>query len=97
MYGLDWAGRGGRAHPASALQYTGVAALENATGATPARARRSGEMTFSYTAAGVVHHVWYMDAAAVAQRIALARRHGLDAGLWRLGEEDQRMWGAADV
>lgn len=93
MYGLDWAGRGGRADPAVALQYSQVAALAAAVGATPARDPRSGEVTFAYTRDGVLHHVWYMDATAVAQRIAIARRYGLGAGVWRLGEEDPGVWG----
>lgn len=94
LYGLDWAGRGGPAHPASALQYAGVTALAGAVGAVPTRDASSGEMTFVYTRAGVEHHVWYLDARAVAQRIAIAHRYGLGAGVWRLGEEDQAMWGA---
>ncbi len=96
MYGLDWAGGREPAHPAEpavAMQYSQVAALAAAVGATPTRDPRSGEMTFAYTRAGVPHHVWYMDAAAVAQRIAIARRYGLAAGVWRLGAEDQAMWG----
>jgi spore germination protein YaaH len=92
MYGLDWPGRGGRAQPATALQFSGVAALVAAVGAAPARDPRSGEMTFSYLRRGVAHHVWYMDARAVAQRVALARRYGLAAGVWRLGQEDQALW-----
>ena len=97
MYGLDWAAGGGPAHPASALQYAGVIALAHSVGATPARDRASGEMTFSYTRAGLAHHVWYLDAHAIAQRLRLARRFGLAAGLWRLGEEDQEIWGPGEV
>jgi spore germination protein YaaH len=90
MYGLDWGARGA---PASALQYAGVLALAQSVGAAPARDPRSGEMTFAYTRAGVAHRVWYLDATAVTARIALARRYGLAAGVWRLGEEDQGVWG----
>jgi hypothetical protein len=97
MYGLDWAGRGGRARPATALQYSGVIDLARSVGATPLRDPASGELTFAYTRAGVTHHVWYLDARAIAQRVAIARRLGLAAGLWRLGEEDQEVWGAPGV
>jgi len=97
MYGLDWPARGGPAHPATALQYAGVLALAHTVSATPTRDPASGEMTFSYTRAGVIHHVWYLDARAIAARLALARRFGLAAGLWRLGEEDQEVWGAPGV
>jgi spore germination protein YaaH len=93
MYGLDWAAHGGVTHPAAALQYAGVLARARSFGATPTRDRASGEMTFSYTRAGVTHHVWYLDAHAIAQRLDVARRFGLAGGLWRLGEEDQEVWG----
>jgi spore germination protein YaaH len=97
MYGLDWPARGGPARPASALQYAGIVALARAVGATPVRDPASGEMTFSYTRAGVVHHVWYLDAHAIAQRLGIARRFGLASGVWRLGEEDQELWGLPGV
>jgi spore germination protein YaaH len=97
MYGLDWAGRGGPARPATALQYSGVIALARSVGATPARDPASGEMTFAYARARVTHHVWYLDARAIAQRIAIARRYGLGAGVWRLGEEDQEIWDAPGI
>ena len=97
LYGLDWARGGQRAQPATALQYAGVTALARSVGALPARDPRSGEMTFPYTRGGIAHRVWYLDARAVAQRIAIARRYGLGAGLWRLGEEDQGIWGLPGV
>ncbi len=100
MYGLDWGRSKEPAHPADpavALQYAGIASLAASVGATPARDPRSGEMTFAYTRGGVAHRVWYMDAAAIAQRIAIARRYGLGAGVWRLGEEDQGVWVAPGV
>jgi spore germination protein YaaH len=96
MYGLDWPGDGGRGDPASALQYSGALALAHSVGAVPERDRASGEMTFSYTRAGVLHHVWFMDARAIAARLSIARVFGLDGGVWRLGEEDQALWGAAN-
>jgi len=97
MYGLDWAARGGAAHPANALQYAGVIALAHSVKATPARDPVSGEMTFSYASVGVAHHVWYLDAHAIAQRLGIARRFGLAGGLWRLGEEDQEVWGLPGI
>jgi spore germination protein YaaH len=94
LYGLDWPGPGGPGDPATALQYAGVLALARAVHATPARDPASGEMTFAYTRARVAHRVWFLDARAVSERLALARRFGLAAGVWRLGEEDQALWGA---
>lgn len=92
MYGLDWPLPGGRPHRATALQYTSILALARSVGATPARDPRSGEMTLAYTRAGVPHRAWYLDARAILDRIAVARRYGLAAGVWRLGEEDQALW-----
>jgi spore germination protein YaaH len=97
MYGLDWAAHGGPAHPATALQYAAVIALAHSAGGRPARDPASGEMTFSYNRAGLAHHVWYLDAQAIAQRLGIARRFGLAVGLWRLGEEDQEIWGLPGV
>ena len=96
MYGLDWpaaaAGRSSRQPPASALRYASVIALADSVGVIPRRDRSVDEMTFSYTRAGVRHRVWYMDAGAVADRLRIARAHGLAAGVWRLGGEDQGLW-----
>jgi spore germination protein YaaH len=92
MYGLDWPVGGGARHHATALQYAGVLALAHSVSATPVRDPASGEMTFAYTRAGVPHRVWYLDARAILDRLLIARRYGLAAGLWRLGEEDQALW-----
>jgi spore germination protein YaaH len=92
LYGLDWPVRGASPRRATALQYTGVIALAQSVRAVPVRDPSSGDLTFAYTRAGVAHRVWYMDARAVLARIAIARRFGLAAGVWRLGEEDQALW-----
>jgi spore germination protein YaaH len=97
MYGLDWPARGGPRDPASALQYSGVLALARSVAATPARDPASGELTFTYSRGGVAHHVWFMDARAIATALGIARRFGLAAGVWRLGEEDQEVWGLPGV
>ncbi len=97
MYGLDWAARGGAPHPATALQYAEVIALARSVGATPVRDPASGEMTFAYARSGVSHHVWYLDAHAISQCLRVAQRFGLASGVWRLGEEDQEVWGLPGV
>jgi spore germination protein YaaH len=100
MYGLDWPAGGGvssRRPPATALRNASVLALAHSVGATPRRERAVDEMTFAYTRAGVTHRVWYMDAQAVADRLRIARAHGLTAGVWRLGGEDQGLWSSAPV
>ncbi len=99
MYGLDWPvptapsphAPSLRAR-ATALQFTDVIALAHSTGATPVLDRSVDEPTFAYTQAGVKHSVWYMDARSITDRLRLAREYGLQAGVWRLGEEDQGMW-----
>ncbi|HXM86138.1 MAG TPA: glycosyl hydrolase family 18 protein [Solirubrobacteraceae bacterium] len=96
MYGLDWSDGGGRAHPATAYQYTSVVALAHAEHAVVRRDPASGELTFTYTdAAGAPHVVWCMDATSVVALLRIARQHGLATGLWRLGEEDQLLWSSA--
>ncbi|HEY2537144.1 MAG TPA: glycosyl hydrolase family 18 protein [Solirubrobacteraceae bacterium] len=103
MYGLDWPVSGRRVpltgvsspSRAEALQYANVLALAHATGATPLRDRKVDEMTFAYTRTGVTHRVWYMDPRAIEDRLRIARAHGLGAGVWRLGAEDQALWSSA--
>jgi spore germination protein YaaH len=97
MYGLDWPLPGGRPQRATALQYAPILALAQSVGATPVRDPRSGEMTFAYTRAGVPHRVWYLDGRAILDRIDIAHRDGLAAGVWRLGEEDQALWSSSGL
>jgi spore germination protein YaaH len=96
MYGLDWAAGGGKAHPATAYQYQDIVTLAHAQHAHVSSDPASHELTFEYTdAARVPHLVWSMDAAADAALLRIAHAHGLTAGLWRLGREDQALWTSA--
>jgi spore germination protein YaaH len=98
MYGLDWAGSGGPAHNGVAYQYNGIVALAHAEHAVVRRDPASAELTFDYTdTAGAPHEVWSMDATAVAALLRIAHAHGLATGLWRLGEEDQRVWSSSQI
>jgi spore germination protein YaaH len=101
MYGLDWPvqerSSSPRRPPATAIQYANVQVLLATTGAKPMLDRSVDELTFAYQRAGVEHRVWYLDAQAIAARLAIARAHGLGAGLWRLGEEDQALWSSPPV
>ena len=98
MYGLDWDDGGGPAHPGVAYQYTGIVALAHAQHAVVRRDPASAELTFGYTdAEGASHEVWSMDATAVAALLRIAHDHGLATGLWRLGEEDQRLWSSSQI
>jgi len=86
-----------RQPPAAALQYANVQELLATTGAKPVLDQSVDELTFAYTQAGVEHRVWYLDAQAIAARLAIARAHGLGVGVWRLGEEDQSIWSSSPV
>jgi spore germination protein len=90
MYGLDWATN----HPTIARQYDSTIALARHVGAEPLRDRTDDELTFAYQAEGVSHRVWYLDARAVLDRLKVARAAGLVVGVWRLGHEDQTLWGS---
>jgi spore germination protein YaaH len=94
LYAMDWPDGGGTAHPASSYQYADAMNLAASLGVTPTYDPTSDALTFSYTdAAGVPHVVWLTDAATEADRISLAQASGLGGvGMWRLGEEDQRLW-----
>ncbi len=56
------------------------------------RCANEARPTPQYARAGIPHRVWYTDARAVLDRLLIARRYGLAAGVWRLGEEDQALW-----
>lgn len=94
MYGLDWS-EGAPASLATAYEFSGIVALARSVGAVPSRDGASQEMTFTYTAVGVTHRVWYLDARAVLALLRIGRAHGLSVGIWRLGAEDQRLWSSS--
>jgi spore germination protein YaaH len=94
LYGMDWPNGGGPANKATALEYADVRALIARYGATPALDPQADAWMFSYRdAAGTLHEVWYPDAATVGRRVEMARNRGLGIGFWRLGAEDQNVWG----
>jgi spore germination protein YaaH len=95
MYGMDWPDGGGEA---AALEYTEVRALATRYGARPVLDPLADAWTFTYAdSAGVRHEVWYPDASTIARRVGLARDRGLGVGFWRLGSEDQRVWGDSQI
>lgn len=94
MYGMDWPAGGGPQHPATALEFTDVQSLMASVGAAPAWDSLAAAPHFSYIdAQGVGHDVWYTDAATLDAHIRLARDRGMGFGVWRLGREDQTIWG----
>jgi spore germination protein YaaH len=93
MYGFDWAGNGGVGNEATPLEYADIQALISRVGATPRFDTPSQEWTFTYSAGGQTHTVWYLDSRAIGERFALARNRGLGGvGVWHLGNEDQSTW-----
>jgi spore germination protein YaaH len=93
MYGMDWPRTSGTGAPATALEYSDVAALSARVGVPAAYDATAHETHFAYTdAAGVRHQVWASNAGAVLERMRLFRSNGYGIGVWRLGREDQAMW-----
>jgi spore germination protein YaaH len=93
LYGMDWPAGGGTAHPATALHFAEIQALIAREGGAPQYVADKHSWRYRYTdAAGVPHDVWYSDARAVGDRVALARERGLKVGFWRVGQEDERIW-----
>ncbi len=93
LYAMDWAGGGGSAHPATSYEYADAMALAGSTGAAQQLDATSDGMSFGFTAPdGALHAVWFADATTVGRRFALAASRGMGFGVWRLGQEDQRIW-----
>ena len=93
LYGIDWPAGGGTAHPGTPLEYADVMRLAASVGATPTVHPVAQAPMFRYTASdGVQHEVWYVDAASLAKRFALAQSLGLRVAVWRLGNEDPAVW-----
>ena len=98
MYGFDWAANGGSANPGVPYEHDDIMALAARVGVTPGRDESGREGYFAYTdAGGVGHRVWYLDARAIRERIDLFRSRGYQAGLWRLGREDQTLWSGPGI
>ena len=50
------------------------------------------EPTFTYSAGGTVHTVYYATGASIAERLGYYRSKGYGMGMWRLGREDPSIW-----
>ncbi len=88
-YGYDWP-QGAIASPISIPEALARAA---AVKAAPRRDPASGEMSFVYREGGVVHTIWFPDAAAAAAQVTAARALGVNRfALWRMGLEDPAIW-----
>lgn len=93
LYGMDWPAGGGPSHPGTGLYYDQIGALAARYGVSGTYDADRRAFHLGYTdEGGVAHDVWYSDAGAVGDRVALAREGGLGVGFWRIGQEDERIW-----
>lgn len=88
-YGYDWGSDGSNAVvPAAEAE-----GLARRYGTRLAWDDASSEPTFTYWRGGVKHEVWVENSYAVELRLALAARYRLGGvALWRLGQEEDRLW-----
>ena len=93
LYAMDWPAGGGVANPATSYEHADAMALAQAKGVTARLDAPTDGLTFRYADPdGTAHDVWFADATTVERRFALATARGLGIGVWRLGQEDQRLW-----
>lgn len=90
VYGYDWVETG--TMPRS-LTYREAINLAREHGATIVYNEQAQEPTFTYTANGARHTVWFEDARSFSAKLDLVFEYNL-AGIavWRLGQEDPRIW-----
>lgn len=77
------------------VSYKTATELATAQRVSPVR-NSAGEMSFSYQKDGKTRLVWYSDAQAIADKVALAKKLGLKGvALFRIdGESDPKLWTA---
>jgi spore germination protein YaaH len=94
LYGMDWPNGGGsKANEAKGLHYSEIQALIARTGQQPVFDPQARAWHLAYRDLdGTPRDLWYSDATAVGDRVALAREAGLKVGFWRIGQEDERIW-----
>jgi spore germination protein YaaH len=92
LYGMDWANGGGAANPGTGRHYSEIQALIARTGARPEFDPTRNAWVVRYSENGASHELWYSDANAVGDRMALARDRGMGVGFWRIGQEDEGIW-----
>ncbi|MCF6095414.1 glycosyl hydrolase family 18 protein [Thermovorax subterraneus] len=91
VYGYDWVETGGMPRT---LSYQSAVNLARQYGATILYDEDAQESTFTYTADGVRHIVWFEDSRSFSVKLDLAIRYNLGGiGVWRLGLEDPGVWG----
>jgi spore germination protein YaaH len=92
MYGYDWVNNG-QAGNAPTVTDVAAVALAKAHGVTPTYDHANSQNTFTYTANGVSHVVWYMGNRSARARVNLAQTDHLSGvALWQLGDEEASFW-----
>lgn len=92
-YGYDWPA-GGTGSEVSMAQAEELAASH---GVKATMDTVSQSPTFSYTANGVKHTVWFEDDQSIANLAALVQTYGLKGvAVWHLGAEDAGFWKAVE-
>lgn len=88
-YGYDWSSKG-----VEALDYHAVQNLQQKFNATVVWDDQSQTPHFSYTGAdGVQHQVWYENGDSTKAKLALVNKYNIAGiALWKLGDEDPRVW-----
>ncbi|MGY1594786.1 glycosyl hydrolase family 18 protein [Geodermatophilus sp. SYSU D00708] len=87
-YGYDWVGSEGRN-----LGAADAVALAQEVGVEPRWDDESAAWTFTYSADGQQHTVWYEDARSLDRKQEIAAEERLrGVAIWSLGGEDPRVW-----
>jgi len=90
VYGYDWVPPGG--FPLT-LSYADAIETARAHGSTIVYDEEAQEPHFTYTADGTEHVVWFEDVRSFLVKLGeVLRRMWRGVGIWRLGQEDPRVW-----
>jgi cortical fragment-lytic enzyme len=92
LYAMDWVDGGGPSRTAATYHYATALDLARAHGASPAYDATADAWRLVFTDAGQQHEVWFPDAETTRSRLQVAADNGMPIALWRLGQEDQRLW-----
>jgi spore germination protein YaaH len=95
LYAMDWVGGGGPSRKAETYDYATALARSRGYGAEPTYDSVTDAWRLVYAEPGGQHEVWFPDAGTIRNRLRLATSHGMPVALWRLGQEDQRLWADA--
>ena len=88
LYGMDWPA----GSPAKPTEWRNLMALKPRVGAVDGYDAAAHEPTFTYSAGGILHTVYYATGSSIAERLGYYRSKGYGIGMWRLGREDPSIW-----